>query len=93
MPPITEKIKVEHRGSLSFHVYSESKDEEFYVVDMELNGGNGVCTCKDFSARCQPQFRENNVIREYGNAQRTRCKHINAVLLWIGNEAVMRTIK
>lgn len=93
MPPVAEKLSVEHRGTLTFHVQSESKDDgDYYLVDMEENDGNGFCNCKDFATRCQPAYRECRAVHDYGQAQRTRCKHINAVVLWIGNEAIRRTL-
>lgn len=92
MPPVLERVKVEHRGSLTFHVSSESKEEEFYTIDMAEHEGNGVCTCRDFATRCEPEFRQAQHIREYGQHNRTRCKHINAVVIWIGNEAIRRAI-
>ena len=35
------ELSVEHRGQLLFHVNSQSKEEEFYVVDLSLHGGKG----------------------------------------------------
>jgi len=92
MPPVAEKLSVEHRGTLSFHVASESKEEAFYLVDMEEHGGNGACSCRDFQTRCFPHHRDTGTIIDYGPGLRTRCKHINAVILWIGNEAIRRTL-
>lgn len=74
-------------------VQSESNLDQIHKVDMADNNGNGWCSCKDFTTRCQPSFRQTKRIREYGLVERTRCKHINAVVLWIGNEAIRRTIQ
>lgn len=85
-------LKVEHRGSLLFHVASESKEEDFYVVDMEHHKGIGECSCRDWQTRCSPRIRTGETGHDWPHPLRCNCKHINAVLLWIGKEAVRRTV-
>lgn len=60
-----------------------------HMVDLLEKSGNGECSCRDFQIRCQRQFRENGRNRvEYGNPDRTRCKHINAVCLFLANKVI-----
>jgi len=84
-------VKIEHRGQLLFHVTSESKEEEFYVIDLSLHKGRGQCTCRDWETRCQPRLKEGKM-SEYPQTDRDRCKHIHACVLWLGNEVIRRTI-
>ena len=93
MPPGAEDLAVEHRGQLLFHVQSQSKEEAFYVVDMEENKGIGRCTCRDWETRCSPRIRDGLPYHDYPHAERLTCKHVNAVILWIGKEAIRRTLQ
>ena len=86
------KPSVEHRGQLLFHVASDSKEEEFYVVDLSLHKGLGECTCKDWATRCGPRIRQGSPPHDYPHAERCNCKHIHSCLLWLGHEVVRRTI-
>jgi hypothetical protein len=43
--------------------------------------------------RCKPLYRERKSVVEYGNPERTRCKHINQVLLFVANKAIIGCIK
>lgn len=54
---------------LRYRVHSEARPQNVYLVDLLANGGQGECTCKDWSCRCWP------IVREGGKA---RCKHITA---------------
>lgn len=95
LEPNASKAKpspIEHRGQLLFHVNSQSKEEEFYVVDLSLHGGKGECTCKDWSTRCGPRIKAGGAPNDYPHAERINCKHIHACLLWLGHEVVRRTI-
>ena len=85
-------LKVEHRGQLLFHVSSQSKEEEFYVVDLSFHRGMGECSCRDWMARCQPRIKQGLTPNDYPHAERINCKHIHACLLWLGHEVVRRTI-
>ena len=79
-------------GGLRFHVESSSKaDVAFYSV--EFKDQNGECNCRDFVVRCKPLYRERRATVEYSEPERTRCKHINQVLLFIANKAVCGCVK
>ena len=83
---------VTNAGGLRFHVESSNKEEgAFYNV--EFKDQNGECSCRDFVVRCKPIYRERKSVVEYGNPERTRCKHINQVLLFIANKAIIGCIK
>lgn len=74
---------------LTFSVTS-TDDKDNYMVDMAADDGNGLCTCPDHRCRGTSNYRKNKIIVEYGSVNRTRCKHINAVLLYLGNCVVNR---
>lgn len=74
---------------LTFSVTS-TDDKDNYTVDMAADGGNAACTCRDWQCRRSPQYRKTKTIVDYGTPLSTRCKHINAVLLYLGNCVVNR---
>jgi len=81
---------VSSAGRLKFRV--ESSDfEDFYNV--EFKDQNGECSCRDFVVRCKPVYRQSKTTVEYGNAEKTRCKHINQVLIFIANKAISGVLK
>ena len=83
-------MKVTHANeSGSFWVQS-ADDHEPYKVDMTANEGNGECLCRDFQCRCFPQWRKSGKIVDYASLERTRCKHLNAVIMFLGNHVVDR---
>jgi len=75
---------------LHFHVSSGTLIEpDGYMVDMEALNGNGHCTCRDFQCRGEPNFVKNgHAIINFGLVGRTRCKHINEVILHLGQMLV-----
>lgn len=85
-------LEIEHRGQLLFHVPSESKEEEFYVVDLASHKGRGQCTCRDWETRCQPRLKQGLPPNEYPHPERDRCKHVHACVLLLGNMLIRRTI-
>ena len=83
---------VSNAGRLKFRVDSSTEEQgSFYSV--EFKDENGDCNCRDFAVRCQPLYRKNRVVVEYGNPERTRCKHINQVLIFIANKAISGVLK
>ena len=79
-------------GRLKFRVESSNKElGAFYTV--EFNDQNGECNCRDFVVRCKPVYRQSKTTVEYGNAEKTRCKHINQVLIFIANKAISGVLK
>ena len=81
---------VTNAGRLKFRV--ESSDfGDFY--DVEFKDQNGECSCRDFVVRCKPVYRQSKTTVEYGNAEKTRCKHINQVLIFIANKAISGVLK
>lgn len=83
-------MKVEMVGKMQFFVESADKDGTKYQIDMEENYPNGICQCTDFGARCQKAWNLTRKVEEYTTTNRTRCKHINAVIMWLGNEVIKR---
>jgi hypothetical protein len=73
--------------SFVFHA-SSVDDKDPYTVAMLENDGNGACSCRDFQCRCQPRWNKTGKVEEYGSVNRTRCKHINAVIMFLGNAVV-----
>ena len=75
--------------SLRFHVSSDTGEApDGYIVDLESMNGNGFCLCRDFACRCEPAYRHAGKIVNFGQAGRTRCKHINAALQYLGQMVV-----
>ena len=82
-------MNVEMTGKMQF--FCESTDGTTkYTVDLEENYPNGKCSCTDFGARCQKAWNEARVVSEYSEPTRTRCKHINGVVMWLGNAVINR---
>lgn len=84
---MTEGVKP--LDKLQFLVDS-TKNKDGYIVDMECNHGNGICTCPDFRCRKQSLYEKNHKSVNYGVDGATRCKHINLVLLYLGDIVVSR---
>jgi hypothetical protein len=63
-----------------------------YVIDLAAYQGNGSCSCPDFLTRCKPTWDKSKVVVEYSekNPLRTRCKHLNAAILHLGNTLAQR---
>lgn len=81
---------IKHLDRARFSVPS-SKGEQDYVVDMAPNRGNGACHCVDFRTRCQPRFDKTGTVVNYEAGEpRSRCKHINAVLIHLGETVAQR---
>jgi len=89
---VKQPLKIEVRGDLLYHVSSESKEDEIYVVDLALFQGRGQCTCRDWETRCQPRLKQGLPPNEYPHPERDRCKHIHSCVLWLGNMLILRTI-
>lgn len=56
---------------LRYHVKSRSRREVEHVVDLELYGGNGACSCEHFSYRLEPFLKKGAK-----PADNLRCRHI-----------------
>lgn len=56
---------------LRYHVKSRSRREVEHVVDLELYGGNGACSCENFTYRCEPHLKKG---AQPGD--NLRCRHI-----------------
>lgn len=87
-----ERLQVEHRGGLLFHVSSESNDEKFYVVDLEAHRGMAECTCRDWQTRCSPRIKEGKPWSCWPAHERTCCKHAHAALLFLARKVVEETV-
>jgi hypothetical protein len=91
---VKEALTVTHTpGSMSFRVTSEESPGDEYLVDMGALDGNGFCTCRDFQCRCEPRYVATRTAVNYGRTERTRCKHINAVLLLLGGRVAEEAAK
>jgi hypothetical protein len=89
-----EALTVTHTpGSMSFRVTSEESPGDEYLVDMGALDGNGFCTCRDFQCRCEPRFVATRKIVHYGRAGRSQCKHLNAVLVHLGQMVAVDAAK
>lgn len=82
-------MKVTSAGGTRFWV-SSADDHEPYLVDITANNGLPVCTCRDFQCRCQPLLDQEKKIRQYGHTNRTICKHIQQVLIFMGASVIAR---
>ena len=81
-------MNVEHIGRGQMTVESADQDGVKYTIDLTENAPNGVCNCVDFGTRCQKRWDVTKVVREYGSTERTRCKHINAAIMFLGNTVI-----
>jgi len=75
---------------LTYHVLSETVHQQHYLVDLSAHGGNGECSCTDFTTRRFPVFKKTGKIVQYGKPEATRCKHINACLTELGSLVIER---
>ncbi len=89
------KVEIEE-SLLVFRIFSKNR-ESVYVVDLASHrslGGelNGVCTCADFAARCEPNLHVLGEVRPYadGHPHRTQCKHIELARRIALNETLWR---
>lgn len=80
-------MKCEMSGSKQIRVTGADGDT-VYTVEFAENVPNGACNCPDFSTRCQKEWDKAGRVREYGEPLRTRCKHINAAIFYLGNAVV-----
>lgn len=80
-------MKCEMSGSKQIRVTGADGDT-VYTVEFAENVPNGACNCPDFMTRCQKEWDKAGRVREYGEPLRTRCKHINAAILYLGNAVV-----
>ena len=84
-------MKVESHGeNMTFRCYSADGDGSYYLVDLTANHGRGGCQCVDFGTRCQPRIDQGRPHRDHPHPERTHCKHITAVLLWLGKMVAAR---
>lgn len=81
-------MKCTNIGRKQIAVESADGDGTQYTVDFEENVPNGACNCTDFSTRCQKEWDRAGRIKEYGQPGRTRCKHINAAIMYLGNAVI-----
>jgi hypothetical protein len=80
-------MKCELIGRSQIECESADRDVK-YTIDLDENCPNGACNCADFMTRCQKEWDKTKTVVEYGNPQRTRCKHINAAVMFLGNTVI-----
>jgi hypothetical protein len=77
-----------------FVVQSESSPTRPHVVDLLAHGGQGECSCVDFSTRCRPNQRAKpGAFIPYGSAGRPNpdrhcCKHIHVARTYFLREVL-----
>jgi len=81
---LKDRLKVEHRGGLLFHVTSESQADSFYIVDLEARDGYGECSCRDWQTRCSPRIGAGQPFISWPYYERTCCKHVHACFMFLG---------
>jgi hypothetical protein len=65
-----------------FQVQSSETPQKPHTVDLLAHGGQGSCTCQDWSARCRPNQKKAPMkFIPYGSAgrpnpERQECKHV-----------------
>lgn len=62
----------EYDGILRYMVPSGRGGED-YLCELDSYGGNGRCTCRHFTCRCEPLLRGGSP-----PSDATRCKHLKA---------------
>lgn len=82
---MTEDLTVAASGDRSTFYVQSANNPDGYLVDMAALHGNGFCNCRDFQCRCEPTYVREHKIVHFGRISRTQCKHINAVLLYLGD--------
>jgi hypothetical protein len=75
---------VRHTGDQGTFSVSSADDTDPYTVDLMANEGFMACTCRDWQCRCAPLARERKPLKAFGTPTRGYCKHIHAVLLFLG---------
>lgn len=80
-------MKCEMSGRSQMAVTSADGDT-VYSIEFAENAPNGACNCPDFMTRCQKQWDSTKKVVEYGQPLRTRCKHINTAIMYLGNAVV-----
>ena len=89
----TIKVRIVPEEPLRYHVESWQSSKYPHLVDLMENNGNGSCDCKDFLTRCEPNYKEQKKIVEYGHPgnpypNRTRCKHIHVAVRKFANDTL-----
>lgn len=69
---------------------SSADDKDHYTVDMAALDGKPACTCRDYVCRCQPRLTRGEKVILYGSVNRNTCKHIHAVILYLGKQVAAR---
>ena len=81
-------MTVTPEGAGVFRVTS-ADDKDHYTVDVTAFDGKPVCTCRDWQCRCSPKLKTEKVIL-YGSIHRNTCKHIHAVIMYLGKQVAAR---
>jgi hypothetical protein len=82
-------MKCEMSGRSQMSVTGADGDT-IYTVEFAENVPNGACNCFDFITRCQKEWDRAGRVRQYGEPLRTRCKHVNAALIYIADCVVIK---
>lgn len=73
---------------LRFLVRSASRPRIVHIVDLAEHGGNGGCSCEQFTIRIRPHLDEGAAPTE-----RHRCKHIRAAREYLADRAIRSIIE
>jgi TnpA family transposase len=87
--PLLRVTEVPHEV-LRYYVTSETDLHTSHMVDLRGFGGNGSCSCTDFTTRRIPRLKEIGRIEEYQRGfPSTRCKHIDAAVRHFANTTLI----
>lgn len=69
---------------LRYHVQSWSNPNAPHMVDLSLYGGNGECSCRDFTTRRRPAILAGAVLF----TRKTSCRHVIAARKYFTQETL-----
>lgn len=72
--PVVIRVEPIQGEVLRYRVSSSSNPNAPHMVDLSLYGGNGECSCRDFTTRRRPAIREGAELF----TRATSCKHVLA---------------
>jgi hypothetical protein len=82
--------KVTPTGDAFTFSVTSADDKDNYTVDVLANDGQMACTCTDWQCRCSPRCRSGGLLKPYGHPDRSICKHIQAVLVYLGQSVAAK---
>jgi hypothetical protein len=77
-------------GDANTFSVTSADDPDHYFVDTSANKGRMACTCGDWHHRRAKLLLMGEKVKPFGSPNRNICKHINAVLTYLGQCVVAR---